>query len=89
MQVYYNSGCPVCKAGIESQMNKSCVGDTQWQDVHADNELVKDVDSQLELVRERLHVKDDDGTVYIGFDAVFCKDIDISTRTIQITRFTE
>ncbi len=70
MKVYYNSGCPVCKAGIESQMSKNSVCEFQWQDVHSENELADDLDSELEFIRERLHAKDDAGNVYIGFDAV-------------------
>ena len=41
----------------------------QWQDVHADHELVKEFDANLEFVRERLHVIDEHGQLKIGFDA--------------------
>ena len=69
MKVYYNSACPVCKAGIESQMGKESVCDIQWHDVHQDNGLVSGLNANLEFVRERLHVIDENGQIQIGFDA--------------------
>ena len=69
MKVYYNSACPVCKAGIEGQKNKDSACDIQWNDVHQNNALVSEVDADLEFVRERLHVVDEVGNVNVGFDA--------------------
>lgn len=69
MKVYYNSACPVCKAGIEGQMDKDSVCEIQWNDVHKENQLVSEVGSDLEYVRERLHVVDENGQLQIGFDA--------------------
>jgi predicted DCC family thiol-disulfide oxidoreductase YuxK len=69
MKVYYNSACPVCKAGIESQMKKGSACEIQWNDVHKDNDLVAEIGSELEFVRERLHVIDEEGNVEVGFDA--------------------
>lgn len=69
MKVYYNSACPVCKAGIEGQMGKESVCDIQWNDVHNNNGLVADVNSELEFVRERLHVIDEKGELQVGFNA--------------------
>lgn len=69
MKVYYNSACPVCKAGIEGQMEKDSVCDIQWNDVHADNTLANEVGAGLEFVRKRLHVVDADGVLHVGFDA--------------------
>ena len=69
MNVYYNSACPVCKAGIEGQVEKSSSCEMQWADVHANNELVAEVHADLEFVRERLHVVDEHGRLYVGFDA--------------------
>ena len=60
MKVYYNSACPVCKAGIEGQMEKGSSCEIQWADVHKDNALVSEVHAELEYVRERLHVVDRD-----------------------------
>lgn len=69
MKVYYNSACPVCKAGIEGQMGKDSSCKIQWNDIHKDNSLVSDVNAELEFVRERLHVVDEKGSLQIGFDA--------------------
>lgn len=69
IKVYYNSACPVCKAGIESQRGKSSACEIQWKDVHQNNELVTEVGTELEFVRERLHVVDERGDLQVGFDA--------------------
>lgn len=69
LKVYYNSACPVCKAGIESQKGKSSQCEIQWQDVHQDESLVQEVNAELEFVRERLHVVDADGRLQVGFEA--------------------
>jgi predicted DCC family thiol-disulfide oxidoreductase YuxK len=70
MKVYYNSACPVCKAGIEGQMGKESSCDIQWHDVHTNNNLVAELGSDLEFVRERLHVVDEKGVLHVGFDAI-------------------
>ena len=69
IKVYYNSACPVCKAGIEWQQGKESPCSIQWNDVHTDNQLVVEIDSDLEFVRERLHVVDENGHLAVGFDA--------------------
>lgn len=69
MKVYYNSACPVCKAGVEGQMEKSSSCEIQWADVHQDNELASEVHARLEFVRERLHVVDEQEKLHVGFDA--------------------
>lgn len=69
IKVFYNSACPVCKAGIEGQMDKESSCPIQWNDVHQDNQLVTEVNADLEFVRERLHVVDEKGNLQIGFNA--------------------
>jgi predicted DCC family thiol-disulfide oxidoreductase YuxK len=72
-KVYYNSACPVCKAGIENQqcrMTAQGIRDVEWLDVHAHPELVRELGADLEFVRERLHVRADDGSLHVGADAV-------------------
>ena len=71
-KVYYNSACPVCKAGIEKQramMERCGVDDVEWVDVHTRPEMADETPSSLEQVRERLHVRDDCGQIRIGADA--------------------
>jgi predicted DCC family thiol-disulfide oxidoreductase YuxK len=69
VKVYYNSACPVCKAGIEGQMKKDSICEIQWNDVHKDNGLASEVEADLAFVRERLHVVDENGKIEVGFDA--------------------
>ena len=69
LKVYYNSACPVCKAGIEGQMDKESSCQIRWNDVHNDTSLVEETGSELEFVRKRLHVIDENGRTYNGFDA--------------------
>jgi len=69
MKVYYNSACPVCKAGIEGQMGKSSICEIQWLDVHSDNQKVAEVGADLEYVRKRLHAVDANGNLQVGFNA--------------------
>ena len=70
-KVYYNSACPVCKAGIRYQQRK--LGDAsahvEWIDVHSHNEAACEVNPDLEFVRERLHVVDEAGGLHVGADA--------------------
>ncbi len=70
-QVFYNSACPVCKAGIDSQRAnmQACGIDAEWIDVHAAPQAVAQLGASLEDVRERLYVKDESGAVRIGADA--------------------
>lgn len=71
-KVYYNSACPVCNAGIKDQRRRmeACgIRDVEWVDVHTRPEAVKEIGAPLEQVRERLHVKAEDGQLDIGADA--------------------
>lgn len=70
-KVYYNSACPICDAGIRYQRRKlqSSAAKVEWIDVHRSNEAAADVASDLEFVRERLHVVDEEGTVHVGSEA--------------------
>lgn len=43
--------------------------EVEWKDVHSDVQLVNELNSELEFVRERLHVVDEQGQIHIGFDA--------------------
>jgi predicted DCC family thiol-disulfide oxidoreductase YuxK len=51
-------------------MNKDGASDVKWNDVHKNNELVSEVNADLEFVRERLHVVDEDNHLQVGFDAI-------------------
>ena len=70
-KVYFNSACPVCDAGIKYQQRKleGVAEEVEWIDVHCANEAAADVASDIEFVRERLHVVGEDGTVHVGSEA--------------------
>jgi len=70
IKVYYNSACPVCDAGINAQKNKSSDCKIDWNDIHTNNELVHDVNDDIEHVRERLHVIDENNEVLVGIHAL-------------------
>ena len=69
IKVLYNSACPVCNAGVNSQKGKMNDCNVEWNDVHTDNSKADAVDSELEYIREKLHVVDENGKTQIGFDA--------------------
>jgi predicted DCC family thiol-disulfide oxidoreductase YuxK len=71
IKVFYNSACPVCRAGIEKQRTgmAGCDVDIRWTDVHRDAAEIRALGYELEAVRERLHVLDEDGRMHIGADA--------------------
>lgn len=71
-KVYYNSACPVCKAGIENQRERmeACgLAQVEWIDVHHNPAAAAEVGADLETVRETLHVKTADGRIEKGADA--------------------
>jgi predicted DCC family thiol-disulfide oxidoreductase YuxK len=67
--VFYNSACPVCDAGICYQKEKMQGQDVTWIDVHANPDAVNQVGTNLETVRERLHIIDSKGNVIVGAEA--------------------
>ncbi|MCO1334683.1 DUF393 domain-containing protein [Microbulbifer sp. OS29] len=69
IRVLYNSACPVCNAGITAQKKKSTACQIEWEDIHLDEEKARQLNAELEFVRERLHVVDTDGTVRVGYEA--------------------
>ncbi|MNQ49300.1 hypothetical protein D3C85_632070 [compost metagenome] len=69
IKVYYNSACPVCKAGIEGQKGKTTACQVEWADIHQDNAAVGEIGENLEYVRERLHLVDEQGVKRMGVDA--------------------
>lgn len=69
LKVYYNGACPVCAWGIDAQRNRMPGCDVAWNDVHSDQNCRDDLDADLEFVRERLYVVDEQGDLRIGIDA--------------------
>ena len=69
VKVYYNSACPVCAWGIKAQQDKMQGCPVSWNDVHSNSSCRDDLESDLEFVRERLHVVDEQDRTWIGLDA--------------------
>lgn len=72
LRVFYNGACPVCNAGIESQRRRmqatnSCP--VEWIDVQQNPAAVEELGAELEQVRERLYLKDEQGQINVGVDA--------------------
>lgn len=67
--VYYNSACPVCRSGVAAQQGAMGSCEIEWIDVHANPEAVRALGIDIEAVREKLHVRDEDGRVQVGTDA--------------------
>lgn len=64
--VYYNSACPVCDAGVCYQRRKMAGAAVSFVDVHAQPALAQELGIDLELLRERLHVRVADGRLVQG-----------------------
>lgn len=69
LTVYYNSACPVCRAGIAAQKGRMQQCEVVWTDVHETPAACSEVDASLAAVREQLHVTDAQGRVRVGVDA--------------------
>ena len=70
-KVYYNSLCPVCQAGVESQRRRmATVGaPAEFCDINEHPEALAEIGASMEAVRERLHVREADGSLATGADA--------------------
>ncbi len=73
--VYYNSACPVCRRGIEWQQGQMAACEIEWIDVHRSSDAMSQIHADLDItdlesVRERWHVRDAQGRVLVGADAV-------------------
>jgi predicted DCC family thiol-disulfide oxidoreductase YuxK len=70
LTVYYNSACPVCDAGIAMQKGQKTSCTISWIDVHTNPDAAKELGIDIELIRERLHVRDEIGNVNVGASAM-------------------
>ena len=70
-KVYYNSRCPACRAGIESQRRRmeSVGAAAEWCDINLHPEALVEIGAGLEAVREKLYVREADGRLAVGADA--------------------
>ncbi len=81
LTVWYNTGCPVCNAGIDWQHNRlvkaARAGAIEFRDINAEPEALASFGTDIEAVRKRLHGVDADGRLYVGADCA----IEIWRRT--------
>lgn len=70
IKVYYNGACPVCNAEISGQQNKNMDCKVQWIDIDKDVSARKDIDKDIEGLREKLHIIDENGQVKVGMEAL-------------------
>lgn len=72
LKVYYNSACPVCKAGIESQRGTMETRDIRsgvdWIDIACNAQIVDELGLNITRVRHSLHVARG-GAMLVGADA--------------------
>jgi predicted DCC family thiol-disulfide oxidoreductase YuxK len=69
-KVYFNSACPVCNAGVSHQRKKmeSAGGDCQieWHDINDNPDALVDRGINIDDVRRKLYVEDDQGRLAVG-----------------------
>lgn len=70
LTVYHNSACPVCDASIAKQKKLKPSCDIIWVDVHTTPVAAKELGIDIELMRERLHVRDETGKMNVGASAM-------------------
>ncbi|MGD1957181.1 MAG: thiol-disulfide oxidoreductase DCC family protein [Sphingomonadales bacterium] len=72
LKVYYNSACPVCKAGIERERGhfeqSSARDDVEWIDIASDPDALAPLGLDIDDVRHSLHVAQG-GKLHVGADA--------------------
>jgi predicted DCC family thiol-disulfide oxidoreductase YuxK len=74
IEVYYNAVCPVCDAGVNESrraIEKRGAGESAcWIDMSSTPEALAAEGITLDDVRRHIRVRDHDGTLYKGADAI-------------------
>ena len=72
-RVYFNSACPVCRAGVADQRKRMAATGTgreiEWCDIAADPSVLAPGGIAVDDVRRKLYVEDEQGELHIGADA--------------------
>jgi len=72
-RVFFNSACPVCRAGVANQrerMEATGAGrGIEWCDIAADPAALAPRGIAVDDVRRKLYVEDEQGALHIGADA--------------------
>src|SRR5687767_2807830 len=72
VEVFYNSACPVCDAGVKEQrraMEKAGAGDLAWTDMTSAPNALEADGLTLDHVRRHLYARDASGRLHRGADA--------------------
>ena len=72
VEVFYNSACPVCDAGVKSQrraMEKGGAGDLAWTDMTCAPDALHADGLTLDHVRRHIYARDASGKLHRGADA--------------------
>jgi predicted DCC family thiol-disulfide oxidoreductase YuxK len=73
IEVFYNSACPVCDAGVHEQrrtMVKRNAGALAWTDMTCAPDALAGENLTLDHVRRHVYVRDAAGSLYRGADAI-------------------
>jgi predicted DCC family thiol-disulfide oxidoreductase YuxK len=72
LTVWYNTHCPVCKAGIDHQRNKVLAavrsGRLAFRDINLEPDALAVHGAGIEDIRRRLHATDGEGRLLVGAD---------------------
>jgi predicted DCC family thiol-disulfide oxidoreductase YuxK len=72
LTVWYNTRCPVCKAGIDRQRNQLLrateTGEIEFRDINLEPEALGRFGADVEAVRRSLHGLDTTGRLHVGAD---------------------
>jgi predicted DCC family thiol-disulfide oxidoreductase YuxK len=72
-RVYFNSACPVCRAGIAVQrerMNAAGTGcEIEWRDITKEPDALIQRGITVDDVRRKLYVEDEQGDLRVGAEA--------------------
>lgn len=72
VEVFYNSACPVCDAGVKEQrraMEKGGAGDLAWTDMTCSPDALQSEGLTLDHVRRHLYARDASDRLHRGADA--------------------
>ena len=74
LTVWYNTRCPVCNGGIDSQRRKLVdmvkQGRVAFRDINSETDALKQFGASLEDIRRRLHAPDAQGKLATGADVM-------------------
>ena len=73
IEVFYNSACPVCDAGVDGQrraMLKRSAGTLAWTDMTGSPDALAGENLTLDHVRRHIYVRDSTGRLHRGAAAI-------------------